>query len=111
VLMEQREFYRSERDYFRDQVSHFVPSNQLPARPTSPKLLRSSSETVADMPRKVEAASGSSAHPGTPVSTTRPGGSWTAPPATYPAQTEQAASDERQTRPMPPIPGTWNRPT
>lgn len=43
VLMEQREFYRSERDYFREQTSHFV---QIPARPTSPQLLRPKSEAT-----------------------------------------------------------------
>ncbi|KAL6231494.1 hypothetical protein BDW75DRAFT_219922 [Aspergillus navahoensis] len=37
VAVEQREFYRSERDYFRDQASRFA---QIPARPTSPQLFK-----------------------------------------------------------------------
>ncbi|KAL2814322.1 hypothetical protein BJX63DRAFT_420890 [Aspergillus granulosus] len=134
MLMEQREFYRSERDFFREQVTHFVPPAQLPARPTSPKPLwlsseptpsgrESSSWATPDVPLKIEGApSGSTAHknttgqhapasnaPAAPAS--RTGGSWSATSSAYSGQTERVTPDERQTRPMPPNPGTWNRTT
>ncbi|KAL4922523.1 hypothetical protein BDW62DRAFT_54642 [Aspergillus aurantiobrunneus] len=130
VLMEQREFYRSERDYFREQVSHFV---QIPARPTSPQLLRLESEatgserdpqtwTGPEIPLKIEEATSSELSsqqrtPGPlpsapnipPLPVTVSGGSWSAPSAYSAGQTERVAQGERQTRPMPSTPGAWNR--
>ncbi|KAL2870233.1 uncharacterized protein BJX67DRAFT_277822 [Aspergillus lucknowensis] len=133
ALMEQREFYRSERDYFREQVTHFVPSNQLPTRPASPKPLNLSAEaatsdreptswTGQDVPVKIEGgSSGPVVHHTAPgphasasnlasVSGPRTGGSWSTASSMYSAQAERVAPDELQTRPIPPTPGTWNRP-
>ncbi|KAL3473461.1 hypothetical protein BJX99DRAFT_233764 [Aspergillus californicus] len=94
MLEEQRDFYRSERDYFREQVSHFIPA-------TSER----DSWSGSDAPRKIEeSASGSIAHQGTPV----PAGAWSTVSSGYPTtQTERIVPDERQTRPMPPTPGSW----
>ncbi|KAL4885548.1 hypothetical protein BJY04DRAFT_214343 [Aspergillus karnatakaensis] len=112
TVMEQREFYRSERDYFRDQASHLV---QLPARPTSPKPLRLKSEQEA--PLKIEEAAGTTSHhrasgPLAPVSnipsgpSSRPGGNWSAP--SYSTMQGERV-DDRQARQMPSTSGAWNR--
>ncbi|KAL5342833.1 hypothetical protein BJX70DRAFT_409783 [Aspergillus crustosus] len=112
ALLEQREFYRAERDYFREQASRFA---QLPARPASPKPLRLKAEQEVAL--KVEEASGSTSHhrapgPLAPVSNlassaSRAGGTWPAPSAYPPTQSERV--DERQVRQIPPTPGAWNR--
>ncbi|KKK23407.1 hypothetical protein ARAM_007548 [Aspergillus rambellii] len=121
TLLEQCDFYHSERDFFREQVTRFVPSSQLPARPTSPRAFRPSFETTPserdhqaswsgpDGPRKIgETASCSTATSGqsiTPVSTPRPAGTWSAAPSPYPP----GQMDEQPTRPIPQTPGTWTR--
>lgn len=51
ALVEQRDYYRSERDFFRERMSQTVGARQLPARPPSPRhsrttFLRPASETV-----------------------------------------------------------------
>lgn len=130
ILMEQREFYRSERDYFREQASHFV---QTPARPRSPHLLRPKSEATgseretqawagSDAPLKVEEETPDMSSPQraagplapapsvTSLPGAMPGGRWSAPSPHSSAQVDRLAPDERQARPMPPTPGTWNRP-
>ncbi|KAJ5225282.1 hypothetical protein N7468_006507 [Penicillium chermesinum] len=37
ALLQQRDHYRSERDFFREQLSRSVPLSQLPPRPSSPR--------------------------------------------------------------------------
>ncbi|KAL2797900.1 hypothetical protein BJX66DRAFT_71939 [Aspergillus keveii] len=134
VLRQQREFYRGERDYYREQVNRFVPADQLPARPSSPNPLwlasepptsgrESSSWVSPDVSVKIEGApSGSTTHQNTPgrhapasnvssISASRAGGSWSAisTSSAYPINPERVTPDERQTKPMPPTPGLWDR--
>jgi hypothetical protein len=47
-LMQQRDHYRSERDFYREHVNRLVPPGQLPARPPSPQAYRSISEREAE---------------------------------------------------------------
>ncbi|GFG20142.1 hypothetical protein IFM61606_00362 [Aspergillus udagawae] len=47
-LMQQRDHYRSERDFYREHVARLVPPGQLPARPPSPQAYRSIPEREAE---------------------------------------------------------------
>ncbi|KAJ0421643.1 hypothetical protein BJY00DRAFT_108083 [Aspergillus carlsbadensis] len=134
VLRKQWEFYRNERDYYREQVNRFIPADQLPARPPSPKPLQLNSEpTISgkepsswaspDVPVKIEGTpSGSTTHQNTSglyasasnvssTSASRAAGNWStiSSSSAYSGQGERVTPDDRQTRPMPPTPSSWNR--
>ncbi|KAL4899750.1 hypothetical protein BDW74DRAFT_107231 [Aspergillus multicolor] len=106
VIVEQRDFYRSERDYFRDEASRFA---QVPARPTSPQL---NSETTAGSDVKAEEAAEAPSHQRTsgPLAPApMPARNWAASSSYSTGQTERVALDGRQPRSLPPTPGAWDR--
>ncbi|KAJ5195760.1 hypothetical protein N7449_006239 [Penicillium cf. viridicatum] len=43
-------FYRSERDYFRNELGHYIPMTQLPPRPPTPRLIASTSSSTTSPP-------------------------------------------------------------
>ncbi|KAL4746478.1 hypothetical protein BDW72DRAFT_34240 [Aspergillus terricola var. indicus] len=105
AAVEQRDFYRSERDYFRDQASRFA---QIPARPTSPQLLRPGPEATGGSDKAEETTTELSSHPRTPgpiAPVPMSGANWSGPIPYPPGPTEP------QTRPMPSTPGAWDRAT
>ncbi|KAL4770397.1 hypothetical protein BDW60DRAFT_192506 [Aspergillus nidulans var. acristatus] len=107
VAVEQRDFYRSERDYFRDQASRFA---QIPARPTSPQLLRPASEATGGSDDKAEeTTTESSSHQRTPgliAPAPMSGADWSGPLSSYPS-----GPTAPQTRPMASTPAAWDRTT
>ncbi|RAL05989.1 uncharacterized protein BO80DRAFT_86188 [Aspergillus ibericus CBS 121593] len=122
-LIEERDFYRSERDFFRDHVTRLVPAGQLPTRPASPRALRfesaSERETSwhASEAGKVETTSG----PGSKLapapanlmarSSTRPPVTWSTTPTAYPAThvERKVLPEEKSARSLPQFPGQWAR--
>ncbi|KAL5050769.1 hypothetical protein BDW71DRAFT_173156 [Aspergillus fruticulosus] len=106
VAVKRTDFYRSERDYFRDQASRFA---QIPARPTSPQLLRPRSEATGGSDDKAEeTTTESSSHqraPGPIAPAPIPGANWSGP-STFPS-----GQTESQTMPIPSTPGAWDRTT
>lgn len=126
ALVQQRDHYRSERDFFRDNLARST-SSQLPPRPSSPRVSAAASlmptpsaeTTPGNWPPGdiVRAAPGPQS---TPAGAARPQGNWTGTPAPYAAVPHGSAppSIGRDAAPsgppvsggpLPPFQGSWPR--
>ncbi|KAJ5267252.1 hypothetical protein N7478_010060 [Penicillium angulare] len=95
ALTQQRDHYKAERDFFRDYLARFVPLNQLPPRPSSPRysssipapLLPTPAMETAPTPTWSGGDAGRTASGAQPVSagSPRPQGSWPGTPIPYAA--------------------------
>lgn len=126
ILIQERDQYRSERDFYREQVSRLGPSGQASSsRPASPQAFRASVENppsdrdhwhgidamrrVGDLPAGPRSASNTS-----PLASTRMAGSWSSASSQYPPSAANHAergllADEHQAKPVSQYAGTWTR--
>ncbi|PLN77011.1 hypothetical protein BDW42DRAFT_12340 [Aspergillus taichungensis] len=127
ALTQDRDYYRAERDFYREHVHRLIPAGQpLPTRPASPQRFRapfdhsSERDPQTTWPHATEPPSGPRASFGGPAlaapvtSSTRPTGSWsTASPSytTSPAASgaRGVLSHEQPPRSLPQFPGEWAR--
>lgn len=122
-LIQQRNHYRSERDFFRDQLGRSMSSSQLPQRPPTPlavqPALRSTESAVSsawtDVPRQTAGVSGAGAAPQV-LDPARPQSTWSGNPASYSSTPPSAG---RSSAPAPPpaagahpphLQGSWSHP-
>ncbi|KAJ6079151.1 hypothetical protein N7467_008904 [Penicillium canescens] len=130
-LVQQRDHYHSERDFYREQLSRTMSLGSLPPRPSSP---RSSQPAPVPTVDTAGTATWSGADSGRSVSGTQPApagpqpprmldpvqaqSSWPANPPSYPSTpippstrgAPPASSASVSGGPLPPIQGTWPRP-
>lgn len=115
ALVQQRDHYRSERDFFRDHVGRSMSLSTLPPRPSSPSLPVETGAWSADTSRPVPTVPVPPAQAPRMLDTGRPQANWAPSPASYspapPASRNLAPSGP------PPVPGTslppfqtWTRP-
>ncbi|KAJ5731344.1 uncharacterized protein N7483_005852 [Penicillium malachiteum] len=132
ILIQQRDHYRSERDFFRDHFGRSSSLSQFPARPSSPRSVSSATPSILPAPSSelppattwssgdaMRAVADTHAQPASaPV--TRPQGSWAGTPASYPAVAHASAPptigrDAAPSGPpvsgesLPPFQGSWSR--
>lgn len=123
ALFQEREYYRSERDFYREQLGRVIPPGQLPARPASPRALLSAVEkpttdrgnesvwqhgTTAPL-TSLPAPAGLPPASAAPVPATRPAGTWTTAPAAYStAPSTSVMSEEQPARTLPQL-SSWTR--
>lgn len=123
-LVQQRNHYRTERDFFRDQLGRSMSLSQLPPRPPSPPSAKPSlypAETAeppswADVPRQTTAVSGTEAPPKA-LDPARPQYTWPGGPASYSPIPPPVGSGSAPAPPppvaggqLPPFQGSWSRP-
>lgn len=121
-LVQQRNHYRSERDFFRDQLGRSMSLSQLPPRPQSPPaqpaihpVETGPPPAWADVPRQTPASG-----PGAPpkvLDTARSQTSWPGSPASYSAAPPPTGRSSAPAPPpavaggpLPPFQGSWPRP-
>lgn len=128
ILLQQREHYRSERDYFRDQLDRSVSLSQLPARPVSPRPVleivhpsdTAAASTWTDPPQPaVDTKAPAVPRPSAPqkmLDPRRSQSSWPGSPASYspvPASAGRAAAPAVLPPvvggSLPPFQGSWPR--
>lgn len=123
ALTQEREYYRCERDFYREQLGRAIPPSQLPTRPVSPRALSSALEKSTDHGNESvwkhsaapsttlpDPASLPSAVTMAPVPATRPPVTWTTAPSAYStAQSASIVSDEPTSRSLPQP--SWTRTT
>lgn len=123
-LVQQRNHYRSERDFFRDQLGgRSMSLSQLPQRPPTPPSTQPSLHPIdtagppawVDVPRNTPAVSGHGAPPQV-LDPARPQSSWPGSPGSYsPAPPVGRSSVPAPPPPvaggqLPPFQGSWSRP-
>src|SRR5699024_193910 len=84
ALFQEREYYRSERDFYREQLGRVLPPSQLPVRPASPGSEKQHHQGGSDA---INARAPSTTLPApaamTSAPATRPPGTWTTAPSAY----------------------------
>ncbi|KAJ5980403.1 hypothetical protein N7481_007701 [Penicillium waksmanii] len=115
ALVQQRDHYRSERDFFRDHVGRSMSLNNLPPRPSSPGLHIDAGAWSADASRTAPTVPVQPAQAPRMLDTGRPQACWPGSPASY----SPAPPAGRNLVPSgpPPVSGTplppfqaWSRP-
>ncbi|KAJ5108051.1 hypothetical protein N7456_004726 [Penicillium angulare] len=127
TLLQQRDHYRSERDFFRDYLGRSVSLSQVPPRPSSPRsssgipapLLPTPAMETAPTPTWSGGDAVRSAPGAQSASASRPQGSWPGTPVPYPAVPQEPVpraigSDAGSALPvsggpLPPFQGSWSR--
>lgn len=121
-LVQQRNHYRSERDFFRDQLGRSMSLSQLPPRPSTPPaqpalhpVETAAPPTWADVPRQTPVSG-----PGAPpkvLDPARPQSSWPGSPASYSPAPPPVGRSSAPAPPapvaaghLPPFQGSWSRP-
>ncbi|KAJ5096004.1 hypothetical protein NUU61_005360 [Penicillium alfredii] len=123
ALIQQRDHYRSERDFFRDHLGRSVSPNQLPPRPASPRpamvptVDAGSAQHLSSAADPARSAAAVPQPPARLLDAARPQGSWPGSPASYspvplpPAGRGVAAGPSPVAGgPLPPFQGSWSRP-
>lgn len=123
-LIQQRNHYRSERDFFRDQLGRSMPSSQLPQRPPTPlaaqRALHSTESAVSsawtDVPRQTAGVPGRGAAPQV-LDPARLQSTWSGSRASYsptPPSTGQSSAPAPRQAPAGAHPthvhGSWSHP-
>ncbi|KAJ5659378.1 hypothetical protein N7507_005829 [Penicillium longicatenatum] len=108
ALIHQRDYYRAERDFFREQVGRSTSLSSLPPRPPSPR----SAPSASLLPAPTETAPASSRPQGSWPGTPGPSPYASVPHGTAPSLGRDVAASGPPVAggPLPPFHGSWPRP-